>query len=549
MKLKIALALIAAIALTAPASAERLTTAETLHYEPWFVKQGVVEQAANATLSGIYQPYDHTESWKFSIPVDWNKRGATNNWSSVLQSLYIIDPLALQFEATGDQRYLDRAMAIVRDWHRFHIKEGQNTEFSWSDAPAGIRSMKLAWLYSQGGISEEDRLLLRNLAETHITRVLDGSVEFRMTNHGIFQIHGIVTLCAAFELQPLCAEADSFVHAKLTALLDQQFDHEGMHVEHSPNYHRLAIDQFEFFVSTGLYKGFAELPGVIRKAKENLFWLSDPSNEYWQTGDTSQGSVPLEWREHYPAIECDTACLRAFDYGYVSIRGEASGLFVQGAFHSVIHKQHDDLSFELFEFGQKILTDSGAVGYETSQRRRYVQSSHAHNTVEIGQKDFNRRNEPYGSAIRLAERRDGHFYIQAAAPHPHLGAVHNRELHYWPGEKLILRDHVDFEGQPQKVAQWFHFHPDVEFGSREGSRIELTLHGRSIMLINQNGCPSTVRKGRTKPRWDGWYSPSPGVIVPRYAIAFICDGTEAIETTIWLDPSKAQASTDSQQVR
>lgn len=525
--------------------AQSLSTKETLHYEPWFVKQGLVEQAADATLAGDYKPYAYSEPWKFSVPIDWNARGATNNWDSVLQSLYIIDPLALQYEATGDRRYLDNAMAIVRDWHRFHIAEGQEARFSWSDAPTGIRSMKLAWLYSQS-LAEEDKVLLRDLAQLHVTKVLDGSVEFRMTNHGIFQIHGIVALCHVVQM-PSCIDARVFVAEKLHALLQEQFDDEAIHVEHSIGYHRLAINQFEFFVNSGLYEEFPELEDVIGRAKQSLFWLADPNDELWQIGDTNLGAIPRKWKATYPDIKCDPACLRVFDYGYVSIKSEpgtdpqgASGLFVQGAFHSLIHKQHDDLSFELYELGQKLLTDSGAVGYERSERRRYVQSSRAHNTVEIGQKEFNRRNPPYGSAIKIAEQRGEHFFIEAEAPHPHLGAIHHREFRYWPGQKLAVTDRVKFSGTPEPVAQWFHFHPDVAFVERSGSRIEMLLGDHAIILENRNGCPSTVRKGRTKPRWDGWSSPSTGTIEPRYAIAFICTESEAIETILSFGASSQQ---------
>ena len=82
-------------------------------------------------------------------------------------------------------------------------------------------------------------------------------------------------------------------------------------------------------------------------------------------------------------------------------------LFVMGMFFQTGHKLPDDLSFEWFDQGERILTNAGKYSYSTGPFRDYVTSTAAHNTVEIdGMTRKLAEAMRYGSAIKDGDGRD-----------------------------------------------------------------------------------------------------------------------------------------------
>lgn len=46
---------------------------------------------------------------------------------------------------TGDPQFTESALAIIEDWHEFHIERALPSEFGWYDMSTGIRAMKLSF--------------------------------------------------------------------------------------------------------------------------------------------------------------------------------------------------------------------------------------------------------------------------------------------------------------------------------------------------------------------------------------------------------------------
>src|SRR5690606_23503980 len=93
------------------------------------------------------------------------------------------------------------------------------------------------------------------MARAHVEPVIDGSIPLRMTNHGLFQIHGMMALCREFEGVEACGEHRKFAASNLKRIIDAQFDAEGMHLEHSPGYHGFAVAKLNRLIRTGWYGG------------------------------------------------------------------------------------------------------------------------------------------------------------------------------------------------------------------------------------------------------------------------------------------------------
>lgn len=541
---------------------------QVMFYQPWYGKSKAgLTAAAEATLVGVYHPHRHVEEYRFSIPMDWSDDPFKDrSWRARLQSFNIIDPLLLEYEGTGDSRYLSAALEIVLDWNRHHVEEGLASSLAWADGPTGIRSAKIGWLYSQlvsqkdWQYSEREINSLRELALLHIGKVVSGEIELRMTNHGLFQVNGLMVLCSAFEFAEICDDVDEFVRVNLPSILRAQYSAAGVHLEHSPNYHSFATSKLAFFEESGLYEEFPIIRETRARALEVMYWLVDPSGNMWAIGDTfataPRDAVIAQGDACELVGRLDRKCVQVWSQdGYVSIRSpadvpveDASGLFFQASFHSNVHKHLDDLSFEWFERGERILIDSGPIGYRVSKMRRYVLSTRAHNTIEIDNENFSRNNDyAYGGAVKGVENYGTHVEVRGEVVHPDLGALHSRELYYQPGSWLAVRDTVD-SVSARKFVQWFHLAPSAEFVSRADGEVRFRTGKGEVIFRGDHGCPSTLVKGDYEPRIQGWYSPSSGTVEPNYALGFVCmmgeDGVRTVTTVISLDETAQEFAAD-----
>lgn len=535
---------------------DEIHLSDVMSYGMWYrnvAGNDVTLDYANDVMRGQFKPRRDVEAWTFEFPIDWGANPYKDeNWQFLLHALYMVDPLLVSEERVGGEHYVRAALQIVADWRRFHLTE-VGAKYSWYNMAVGMRSAKIAYLHNLIIRKYPDLLdpsveqMFREIAGQHVAPVLDGAIALRMTNHGLFQVHGVVALCREFSSIEACEDYHSFVHENLGRIIDAQFDNEGMHLEHSPGYHRFVILKLEALIKTGWYGGFAEIESLLQKARANMFWLLDPSDRIWGVGDTipsvypSADALPLPSDECPPESQAGTinvvdscALMRKFSSGYVSIRSAAhvpvdiaSGLFYQGGFHSNVHKHLDDQTFELFEHGQRVIVDSGYFNYQIHPMRRYMQSTRAHNTVEIGGKDFSRKDEyAYGSAVQQAERVDDYFIVRGRVVHDSLKAIHSRQLLYKPGKWLLVRDWVT--GSPQrKVIQWFHLNPDAVLELHAEDEVVFRLSGAEYRLRSLSGCKSLVEKGVEAPRLQGWYSPTQGEAVPNYAIGFECTESDS----------------------
>jgi hypothetical protein len=201
----------------------------------------------------------------------------------------------------------------------------------------------------------------------------------------------------------------------------------------------------------------------------------------------------------------------------------AAYLTFMGAFHSRAHKHADDLSVTWFDAGQELLIDSGRFGYlnplppDSPQRmegffydrpeRQYVESTRAHNTVEVDGRDHERRNRrPYGCAITSASQRDQHYRLIGKVDHGHW--THHRRILLKPGSWLWVTDNVvSNDGQAHDFRVWWNLPEALGAPSREAGLI-FGLAGSSRMLWVQtystNALTAPVR-GQLEPL-RGWRS-------------------------------------------
>jgi hypothetical protein len=222
----------------------------------------------------------------------------------------------------------------------------------------------------------------------------------------------------------------------------------------------------------------------------------------------------------------------------------ASYLTLTAGFHSRTHKHADDLSVTWFDGGQELLVDAGRFGYldqlpRNSPARRegyfygrperqYVESTRAHNTAEMDGRNHERRTRPpYGSALRSAEQRDGHFRLVGEVDHGLWS--HRRQVVLRPGRWLSVTDRVVWRDDAEHDMRiWWNLPGELPRPSVDGSRIGFSLApgaGQPSLWIEElrSAAPIEPDRGATEPL-RGWRSRKDLELTPAWSTGFVARG-------------------------
>jgi hypothetical protein len=209
---------------------------------------------------------------------------------------------------------------------------------------------------------------------------------------------------------------------------------------------------------------------------------------------------------------------------------QASMLFVQGGFFNYPHRDADDFSFEWFERGRRIMTDSGKYGYTRDSWEDYFDSTRAHNTVEVDGRNFStRQRAAYGDAVRYVKRTSRGFMITMRVYHSDLQVWHRRRIDFRPGEALRIRDAMR-SNRPRTYVQWHHFTRAIELTGDDG-RFEAGDGELLVDIETTTSCGNRTKhrmaKGQTEPRLQGWASLEDRERHARWALGVECEARSA----------------------
>jgi hypothetical protein len=487
-------------------------------------------------------------------PVAWTDAGRDNR--SLEFNLHAWDGLAPvlgAYAATGDHRFIDFAVAVADDWARINTDPSDHKSFAWYDMAIGLRAYRLAFVLDVVARDErfDDDLVSRLLGSAllHLRALQDDQKFAPHSNHGFFFATGQLALARRFPELPGAEEAMAQGCERIHRLLRTQFSEEGVHNEHSPDYHRMVLDTFLGLLRAGLI----DEPDIRERSdriQEALAWFILPDGTIAAFGDSPRRRLPRKAPAKFTSPVLQYALtrggsgappprtMRAFpSTGYVVVRdgwpagdrdpGAQSYLAQTCAFHSRVHKHADDLSFIWFDRGHELLADSGRYGYlgrtepgsepwndgfwYADPARIYVESTKAHNTVEIDGRNLPRMGvEPYGSALVDFGAKAGVHYTLARVRHWER-VEHRRALLFRPGSWLVVLDRVVADGNDShSVVQRFQFAPELRLRKGEtGPGLNFDVGATGPALHVRPLFPAALVdpiRGQTEPELLGWVS-------------------------------------------
>jgi hypothetical protein len=232
--------------------------------------------------------------------------------------------------------------------------------------------------------------------------------------------------------------------------------------------------------------------------------------------------------------------------GLAVVKEPGSFLSVDAGFHERAHKHSDELSFDLFDRGHRVVSDTGMYQKDPGKIRNFVRSARAHSTLTVDRRDFPRSARyAYGSGLKAAGTGAGWYAIQARNPLLRRQAVlHTRLFLYKPGVALIVVDRVR---SPNKHSydRYFQLGPHVDIQPEDPNELRLEAAGLHASLYSESSVGRERRsnvRGSRKPL-AGWTSPSYRDLTPRWTVDLRSAAADAdYVTTIGLDSSRLHAT-------
>jgi hypothetical protein len=197
-------------------------------------------------------------------------------------------------------------------------------------------------------------------------------------------------------------------------------------------------------------------------------------------------------------------------------------IFFMGMCHQLAHKHADDLSFELYDQGRKILVDGGKYSYNQNEWRKYFLSDAAHNTVGLWDSALSPNLvKPYGSALATPRIDANEIIFEGNVTKPRF--AQHRTLRFVPRKSLQIHDKLTSD-RTNVYASYLHFAQGIEL-RLEGRAIVGRLQNGSTIAISLSQSDAAVRlfKGSLEPRL-GWISPSYHKMEPTHTAVAVAEG-------------------------
>ena len=510
-------------------------------------------------------------------PIPWDSNDESlRAWNFMIHSFDMLDSLLCAHSITNRKSYIEVCIKIAIDWSRLYSEASiTNSSFAWYDMAVGLRSYRLSYIYdvasSASMLSPEiDSLLWDSIRKHQLFLASDKNIKFH-NNHGYYQVAGQLAMARRF-LDKSSAMKRLYVQGedRLKKMIYQQFTDEGVHREHSPDYHRMVYNTLRCMIDTKLVRS-SELILFANKIESALSWFVPPRARVVNLGDTDNRLVfrfmkeaKRKWKTpemRYVSTSGMTGVLPGNivahfpKSGYFVVRKpsfedpknftDSSYLVQSAAFHSRTHKHADDLSFIWCDRGADILTDSGRYGYigKTEQgselwhdghwysdpHRIYCESTRAHNTLEFDGENYPRKGvKPYGSALgRWLQDDSGMVTVESECRH-FRGLRRVRVLFFMPSKWLVVFDWFqDGTDQKHDVKQWFHLSPQLELLTQDDGFISyLPSSDKPLKIKSLLPDPVASRPiiGQEEPQLQGWWSGKERDFVPNYAFCYQLSG-------------------------
>ena len=483
-------------------------------------------------------------------PVWDDYRSSTRNLRYKLHSWVMLDTLLTADEVSDSDVFLLKAVEISHDWIKRFVISKQSDEFAWYDMAVGQRATKLPYMISRMVQLELSHEIISHFiiaAEIHLIELSQSDRIAFHSNHGLFQIAGLMAIVKSLPWLSKSEKSFNISLDYLQRMLSEHFTDEGLHKEHSPEYHLFMINHLSALLDSGWLDGVDDIKLLTQKVENAAHWMQNPAKEIIAMGD-SKNNLPISDRWHSTSVELQEG-LKSFEKGGFVVHNAKKNGWSQLAyscqFHSRQHKHADHHNFTYFANGKPIIVDAGTYTYQYDLPERiYCESTRAHNTVEIDGNNYSRfRKDAFGSGIKYTTEIGPCVIISADVSHERLISsfipnnkiastdaidveiLHRRTLIHYPSRFLAIVDEIESPDEHEYI-QWNHIAPGLQVRQYTSDKFGIHDSEENVVcrIFNLGNTETDLNpieiQGQSQPHLQGWFSKEGRELIKNPALGF-----------------------------
>ena len=383
------------------------------------------------TVCGVpYQFKDHKIDWEFNPTYNGYRE-----WPWQFARMNFLPDLAAYYRKTGDEKAAQTFVDIVGGFIDTALPPPPDAPHgatkSWRTLDTGLRATRWVESYfaftNSPALTADFRAKFFRSLEDHLRRLEPSKTS---NNWRIMELRGLVEITLAFPDVARAEERRAAAERELAGMLKKQLYPDGFQFELSTGYHIILDNDYSClarryrqfgrtppdFFEKGIELAFELYPHITRpdrmlpKINDSGAHSVVPRMEaaaalyphrqdfLWFATDGKKGRAPDYLSYAFPysgAVVFRDSWSRDAVWGYVDMSPFGRG-----------HQHEDKLNFLLFAYGKEMLCEGGNYAYDTSEMRKYVISTRAHNTIRIDGKDQNARRSWVWTDDKLHQKAD-----------------------------------------------------------------------------------------------------------------------------------------------
>ena len=354
---------------------------EELEHDSVFLARFSAEELLRDHVSFLH------EGEKFQWDGPWQIKTRSHLWNFNLHYFEYLHTLAKRFLETGDGKYLDKSVQMIRGWIQQNPEEKGGD--GWSAYTISLRLTNwMAWYSAVHSFLDASfrEIMEDSIHEQYV--FLSEHLEKEILGNHYFENVKALVLCALFFDDQ---DALSVFIREFRKECREEVLPDGMHFELSPMYHKIVLEGL-LRVAAGLRKAGRPDAPLEQMAQDMVNAAYSMEHGLARTplfndsGDNVAKSLDalLDCAKRYLGI---TPVYRASlpDSGYYFFENGPWKLIVDagaaGPDYIPGHSHCDAMSFELYRNGAPVLVNCGTYAYQCGERH-YFRSTEAHNTVQ-----------------------------------------------------------------------------------------------------------------------------------------------------------------------
>lgn len=326
--------------------------------------------------------------------IDWNYRHSNNEntYQTYLHSLNFINVFTQLAVHNEDKNLMKEIRKIILDWNKKNRLNEEN--FAWAEHPAASRILNIIYFQEHTLFYKLKKKEFDKIIKDHC-QFLNDEKNYKMNNHGLMMDNALLKASDYIEDEEVRKVYEEKALYRIRLSLYRDFSRRGVHLENSPEYHRMVMIIYRKIMSTLKNKKIepdTHFKNLYKSADNFKSYMIKPNLEYPMLGDTGlivEKSVKKRFRD-FVDYDAGLALLQRRDKKDIN---KSTYLTFSSGYQSKTHKHLDDLSVTYYLNGHDLLIDPGKYLYDKNDKiRKYLISPEAHTTVAIRNKTYTLKN-------------------------------------------------------------------------------------------------------------------------------------------------------------